>query len=141
VQYDAQVTRRDLSILIPMLAAVNAQGQSAPSKSGVFSFAKLPVHPSANGGSSRPIFKGKLPTGEQVEMHETTLPPGQMPHPAHRHVHTEMMLIREGTLEFILEGRTEPLGPGDVAYAASNELHALKNTGSNPAQYFVIAIG
>jgi quercetin dioxygenase-like cupin family protein len=67
--------------------------------------------------------------------------PGQMPHPAHRHVHTEFMLIREGTVEFILEGRSEQIGAGGVAYAASGELHGLKNAGSAPANYFVIAIG
>ena len=76
-----------------------------------------------------------------VELHETTLMPGQMPHPAHKHVHTEFMLIREGSIEFILDGRSEQIGAGGVAYAASGELHGLKNTGTVPANYFVIAIG
>jgi mannose-6-phosphate isomerase-like protein (cupin superfamily) len=51
------------------------------------------------------------------------------------------MLIREGSLEFILDGKSEQLGPGGVAYAASGEMHGLKNVGTVPANYFVIAIG
>src|SRR5581483_11560508 len=95
----------------------------------------------SGGAATRPILHGKLATGELVELHETTLLPGQMPHAAHKHVHTEFMLIREGTLELILENRTERVAPGGVVYAASGELHALKNVGSVPANYFVIAIG
>ena len=64
-----------------------------------------------------------------------------MPHPAHKHVHTEMMLIREGTVEFIMGDRSEQIGPGGVAFAASNTMHGLKNVGATPANYFVIAIG
>jgi len=33
------------------------------------------------------------------------------------------------------------LGPGSVALAANNDLHGVKNVGTEPAQYFVIAIG
>ena len=140
------LTRRDVSFLIPLLATVGVRAadgdeQSAPLHSGVYSFDKLPVHASSGGAATRPVLKGKLPGGEQVELHETTLMPGQMPHPAHKHIHTEVMLIREGNLEFLLDGRSEHLGPGDVAYAASGEMHGLKNTGSAPANYFVIAIG
>lgn len=51
------------------------------------------------------------------------------------------MLIREGTVEFIIEDRSEQVGPGGVCYAASNTMHGLKNVGSTPANYFVIAIG
>jgi mannose-6-phosphate isomerase-like protein (cupin superfamily) len=87
------------------------------------------------------VLRGTLPTGETIELHETTLMPEQMPHPPHKHVHTELMLIREGTVEFLMDDKTERIGPGGVAYAASNTLHGLKNVGTIPANYFVIAIG
>ena len=144
------MTRRDLISFLPALALLSTASADAQSNNAVqpltihscvFQFDKLPVTYSAGGAATRPVLRGRLPTGEVVELHETTLMPGQMPHAAHRHVHTEFMLIREGNLEFILEGKTEPVGPGGVVYAASNELHGLKNTGTVPANYFVMAIG
>jgi len=143
------MTRRDLGLLLPALgflsAAMEAPGEEAgqllPAHSRAFAFEELPVRRSSGGAATRPVLRGKLPTGEAVELHETTLMPGQMPHPAHRHVHTELMLIREGTVQFILSDGAHPIGPGGVAYAASGEMHGLKNTGTAPATYYVIAIG
>jgi len=127
---------------IPAMGAQQAAGEpKLPSESEAITFDSLPVHHSANGGASRPVMHGVLPTGETIELHETTLPPGQMPHPPHKHVHTELMLIREGTVDFIMGDKHAELGPGGVAYAASNTMHGLKNVGSSAANYFVIAIG
>ncbi len=144
-------TRRDLCSALPALALVGtifydsshavAESSSLPTESTVFAFDRLPVTRSPDGAATRPILRGVAPTGEPIELHETTLMPGQMPHPAHKHVHTEMMLIREGTVEFIMGDRSERVGPGGVCFAASNTMHGLKNVGSAPANYFVIAIG
>ena len=106
-----------------------------------YSFEQLPVKRSSGGATTRAVLHGKLPTGEVVEIHETTLLPGQMPHPAHKHLHTEFMLIREGSVQFTANGNSHDLGPGGIAYAASEEMHGLKNVSSAPANYFVIAIG
>ena len=149
------LTRRDLCSALPALALLGvafpetaiagaqatSTAQPLPAESRAYSFDELPVTRSPNGAATRPVLRGVTPTGENIELHETTLMPGQMPHPAHKHVHTELMLIREGTVEFIMGDRTAQVGPGGVCYAASNTMHGLKNVGGIPANYFVIAIG
>jgi quercetin dioxygenase-like cupin family protein len=145
------LNRRELCVALSALAAVGggaleaaAQGMAGEkvlSKSQTWTFDKLPAKVNPNGNTSRAVVQGALATGEAVEVHETTLLPGQMPHPAHKHRHSEFMFIREGDLEFDNDGTKERVGPGGVIFAASNVMHGLKNVGSTPANYFVIAIG
>jgi quercetin dioxygenase-like cupin family protein len=103
-------------------------------------FEDLPVQ-SSDGHALRRILEGKTHSGYAIEMHETDLAPGAMPHPAHHHAHEEVFLVREGALEVTIAGRASRLGPGSVAYVASNEEHGVRNPGSTHAQYFVIALG
>ena len=129
---------------LPEVMAVPAPPGSAGdpvlSVSRAFRFEDLPVVKTAN-GETRAVTRGVLPGGEAVEMHETTLLPGHMPHLPHQHKHSEFMLIREGQMEFENNGKPELVGPGGVMYAASNMLHGLKNVGTTTANYFVVAIG
>jgi quercetin dioxygenase-like cupin family protein len=146
------LNRRDVCVLLSSLAAMAAspslKGQepgrpATPPELSIqrgYTFDSLQVMKSTN-GEMRPVLHGVLPTGEAVELHETTLLPGHMPHPPHKHRHSELMLIREGTVEFNNDGTLERLGPGGVIFAASNVMHGLKNVGETNANYFVIAIG
>jgi mannose-6-phosphate isomerase-like protein (cupin superfamily) len=115
-----------------------AEGNVLPT--AMYPFEKLTPRKS-NKAEIRDVLKGKLATGEAVEVHETTLPPGGMPHPPHHHVHTEMWLIRDGTVELTVEGKSTPMGPGSVGFVHSNEEHGIKNIGAVPATYYVVAIG
>src|SRR5665213_261116 len=126
-----------------------AQGTSVePSKASaslarakVFSFDQMPVRTMANGGESRGIVQGMLATGESVALHESMLPVGSVPNPAHRIEHSEFIVVREGTLEFDHDGKTETVGAGGGIYVAFGTLHRVKNVGDVPARYVVLAIG
>jgi mannose-6-phosphate isomerase-like protein (cupin superfamily) len=111
-----------------------------PSKA--YAFESLPVKTNpANQMEIRDVFRGKTQTGCPLALHISTLPAGEMPHPPHHHVHEELMLIKQGRLQFTISGQTSTVGPGSVVYINSNEEHGLKNVGDTPAQYFVVEIG
>lgn len=132
-------SRRDLSLLLPAFAAANAAAHNAALPSKTYAFEDLPVR--TNGANrSRSTLKGETHTGCAIDLHQTELAPGEAPHPPHHHVHEEMILIREGTLEVTISGRRAKLGPGSVAYVASNEEHGWRNVGTGPAHYFVLAL-
>src|SRR6267142_850654 len=140
------ITRRDMCLLLPavLIPAVmrpeGAAAQEGSMPSAMYPFEKLSIRTPKN-AQIRDVLKGKLATGESLEVHETTLPPGVAPHPPHHHVHSEMWLIREGTVELTVNGTSSLLGPGSVGFVHSNDEHGIKNVGTTPATYFVVAVG
>jgi quercetin dioxygenase-like cupin family protein len=134
-----KLSRRDLHLLLPALAAGSAYAQKGKLPSKTFKYEDLPVKASGQ-NRQRAILDGETHTGFAVEMHETELAPGLAPHPPHHHVHEEMMMLREGTMEVTIEGKITRLGPGSVVFVASNEEHGWKNIGTDRAKYFVLAL-
>jgi mannose-6-phosphate isomerase-like protein (cupin superfamily) len=139
------ITRREILALIPAavpiaaaLPAVADEPNALPS--AMFEFDKLPVE-RRDHAEVRHIMKGKLATGESVEVHESTLPPNGYPHAPHHHAHSEMWLIREGTVQLTINGKSHIIGPGGLGFVRSNEEHGIRNVGSVPANYYVVAIG
>jgi len=132
--------------LIPALLPAAPQLQAfAPDKSlpsRAFSFDKAPMHLANNNAQIRLMMRGKLATGEGIEVHETTLPAGGAPTATtHHHPHSEMWLIREGTIELTVNDKHFRLEPGSVGFVRSNEEHGIRNVGSTAALYFVVAVG
>jgi quercetin dioxygenase-like cupin family protein len=137
-------SRRDLGLLLSALAvtnaATNAAAMSATLGSKTYQYDDLPV--SVNGQNrGRAILKGETHAGVPIELHETELAPGERPHAPHHHLHEEMVLVREGTLEVTIGGNSANLGTGSVAYVASNEEHGWRNVGTGRVRYFVLALG
>jgi mannose-6-phosphate isomerase-like protein (cupin superfamily) len=148
----SNMNRRELCLGLSALAALAAAGvctkaesqtkkENVLSHSETFSYDQLPVTHEPTGGTMRRVLSGVLATGEFIEVHETMLPAGRMPHPPHKHRNSELLFIRDGKLEFLNDGKPEPVGPGGVVFTASNVMHGLRNVGDTTANYFVIAIG
>ncbi len=137
-------TRRDLVIALASGAAALGLFTAAESKppavmgSSAFDWNSIAVTTNAT-GSVRKFFQAPTATLDQLECHVTTLNPGQMPHPPHQHLNEEIVIIREGTVEAMVNGEPKRLGPGSVIFNASNVMHSLKNVGSNPAVYHVVS--
>jgi len=140
------LNRREMCLRIPAAALPLLAGTEAFATdenilpSATFPFEKL-IAQKSNNAEIRPVLKGKLATGESLEVHETTLQPGSSPHPPHHHEHSEMWLIREGSVELTIDGVSSHIGPGGVGFVRSNEEHGIRNIGAMPATYFVVAVG
>jgi quercetin dioxygenase-like cupin family protein len=134
-------TRRALLQAIPMLAASSAFASDSPALSSFIKpFDQLPVKRNGQ-NETRAILDGLTHSGDHLEVHETTLGPGASPHPPHQHEHEELFLMMKGTLAVTIAGKTAVIGPGGAAFVHSNELHGVRNPGSDNAQYFVVATG
>jgi XRE family transcriptional regulator, regulator of sulfur utilization len=139
------ITRRDLvvavvSISVATVGIAFAESNGKPvMHSCVFNWANLKVKPTKV-GEVRGVFDAPTPTLAEFECHITTLNPGEAPHPPHRHLHEELMIVKEGTLAAIQGDQTNIVTTGGLIFEASNELHGLRNIGTNPATYFVIKL-
>ncbi len=137
-------SRRDIAMMIGAAAAIPAGAQSTsnvlPSK--VFVFEDIPVRNSGPEGQnkSRKVMEGSTHGGFYIESHITQLAPGLSPHPPHRHVHEEILMLREGTLDVYINGKTTRATAGSVCYMGSNEEHSVKNVGTTPAMYFIVEL-
>jgi len=135
------MNRSDLLVAIAATAVggeAHAATDPTPAMgSSVFEWNSIPVKTNDH-GTSRQFFDSRTVSLEHFELHVTTLAPGKMPHPAHRHPNEEMMIVQKGTLEAFQNGEWKRVGTGSVIFNASNELHGLRNPGTEQAVYHVI---
>lgn len=135
------IHRRDIFVALAA-ALVTAGGfalveQTPIMGSTVIDWNSVPATPN-NVGSVRSLFKSRTATLEQLELHVTTLNPGQSPHPPHRHPNEELIIIQKGKVESLSNGEWKRVGPGSVIFNGSNQLHGLRNVGTEPAVYHVV---
>lgn len=106
--------------------------------SQVFSWSSLPVEQKAT-RERRAILAGSTTHLAYLEIHATTLYPGQKPHPAHAHEEDEeLLIIRSGQVEVEIEGERKVLGPGSVAVMMPGDFHGFHNVGQDTASYYVM---
>ena len=136
------LTRRDLVVgLIAVgltLAGVSAtSARSSVLSSTVFDWAAMTAQPNKT-GSVRKVVQMPTATLDELEIHITTLNPGETPHAPHKHPDEELLIVKEGTVESLVNGELKRVGPGSVIFQAANQMHSIRNVGSVPATYHVI---
>ncbi len=137
-----RITRRDLivgciSALIASSASAFARSDKSIMGSSIFDWNTIEVKPNKT-GSTRKFFQAPTATLDELECHVTTLNAGETPHPPHKHPDEELLIIKEGTVEALVNGQMKRVGPGSVIFQASNQEHSIRNVGQGPATYHVI---
>lgn len=128
---------RPLLFLAPVLLAGAVSAEAPVQHSTVFSWEQIQALPAPN-GRSRSLFRATTATLDELEIHVTTLAPGQASHPPHTHPEEEVIIVKEGTVEAFVAGEKRRLGPGAVLFMASEEPHNITNVGETPATYHVM---
>ena len=140
------LTRREMCLLFPaVLLPASTLGEDTADQenalpSAMYPFDKLPIR-TPNNVQIRDVLKGKLATGESVEVHETTLPPGGAAASSTPSRALGNVAHPRGAVELTVNGTSYHLGPGSVGFVHSNDEHGIRNVSAAPATYFVVAIG
>ena len=131
-----------LALLVLLLAGVLTTSAAGPADSPILSSTAISWEEiqakGEPGARYRQVFRDPTATLDELELHVTTLPAGQSPHPPHKHPDEEIVIIKQGTVEVMVNGLTRRVGPGAVIFQASNQLHSLMNVGDTDAVYHVI---
>ena len=78
-----------------------------------------------NGGKNLTVVNAGIDPGAGLALHV---------HPNYE----EAMLVVEGNIEAVLEGKTRILGPGDVLLAPAGAKHTITNQSDKPAKVLAI---
>ncbi len=105
--------------------------------SSIFDWNAFAVKKTAK-GEYRKVMQAPTATLDELECHITTLNPGEEAHPPHQHPDEEIIVIKEGLVEALVNGEIKKVGPGSVIFQAANQLHSIRNAGDTPATYHVI---
>ena len=136
------ITRRDVMVALTSAGLTMAFVTTMPARrevmgSRIFEWNSLTPQPNKTGAVRR-VVQAPTATLDELEMHITTLNPGESPHPPHKHPDEELVIIKEGTVESLVNGELKRVGPGSVIFQAADQLHSIKNVGDGPATYHVI---
>jgi (S)-ureidoglycine aminohydrolase len=103
----------------------------------MLTWSKMPVQHTAK-GETRQIFSQPTSWLSKIDLHATTLNPGEVSHPPHIHRTEEIILMRTGHVQEYINGKHYPATGGDLIFLPSGNPHALENTGSERAEYFAL---
>jgi mannose-6-phosphate isomerase-like protein (cupin superfamily) len=100
-------------------------------------WSQLVVKPTPK-GESRAIFSQPTTWLTNINMHATTLNPGEISHPQHMHRAEEILLIRSGSVRMHIANGYIPAKGGDLVFLPSGVPHDLENGNTGRTEYFAL---
>ena len=139
------MTRRELTLVsitallmcIPLAIVANNRRLVVTLPSCTIEWNTVKVTPTKV-GEKRQFLDSPTETLDNLEMHVTTLNPGEYAHQPHQHPEEELTIVKEGTVEALVNGELKRVGPGSVIFQAPNRLHGIQNVGTPRATYHVL---
>jgi XRE family transcriptional regulator, regulator of sulfur utilization len=133
------MTRRDLLMALSGAAMAKPVASARPAVQGstVFDWSSMTAQPTRTGAVRR-VCQTPTATLDELEIHITTLNARETSHPPHQHPDEELLIVKGGTVESLVNGKWQRLGPGSVIFQASNQMHTIRNASDSPATYHVI---
>lgn len=138
------MTKREIALVmitvlimcIPMAIIANHK-QQAEMPSGVYDWNDIKVIKTKT-GEKRQFFDSPTKTLNNLECHVSTLNVSEIAHPPHQHPEEELTIVKEGTVEVLVNGELKKAGPGSIIFQAANTLHNIKNAGTGTCTYFAL---
>lgn len=140
------ISRRELAFWLPALATTLAgRSTRAQTAARVKLDTKMYHHDRIryegdDQKKGRRFFTGETHGGFNLEVHETILGKAVETHAPHKHVHEEIIVVVQGTVETFVEGKTEVVEAGSVIFFGSNQMHSARNVGTGPSRYYVVEL-
>ena len=83
-------------------------------------------------------FVGEQTGAEELQLHLSSINPGEAAHPPHEHGGEEIMFLITGSGMATLGDQEQPMEAMAALFAPAGTRHGLRNNGESPITYLVI---
>lgn len=125
----------DATFYVVMWRAKNIPNRNEGINSFMIDWEDLAFEETDKGGR-RKVTRKPTVMLDEFEMHVTTLDEGMRSHPPHTHLDEEIILVRYGEVEELIDGKPYEVGEGSLIFLRSMVPHGIRNIGKGPCEYY-----
>jgi len=111
--------------------------EKADPESAVYQWNEMTFTPTEKGGR-RNVLQRPTAMLNELEIHTTLLKEGLPSHAAHTHPDDEFILVKSGTVEETINGKSYTAGTGSLFFLSGKDNHGIRNAGKGECEYYAI---